>query len=209
MPNRQPGLGSTGDKVTKLRVYFSFRSPYARLGVHKVAQLPFLSEIELELLPFSGPPEGVPFFDPVSSPLKRAYYAEDAPRMTRVMDLPFQRPDPFDVPLTRANRLFLAAQKEGKGLDMVLALFEARWGQGANISGMSVLADIAVSVGLPADLAKSAKTDKALGEELVAIESQVAADSVFGVPFAVWERDGKTEKFWGQDRFDLLIDLLP
>ena len=53
-----------------IRIYHSFRSPYSRLGLHIVAR----AGLHPELVPFTGPPEGIPFFDPVESPAKLDYY---------------------------------------------------------------------------------------------------------------------------------------
>ncbi len=43
--------------MSKIRVYHSFRSPYSRLGLHKVSR----AGLDVELIAFTGPPEGTPF----------------------------------------------------------------------------------------------------------------------------------------------------
>jgi hypothetical protein len=42
-----------GDTHTELRCYFGFRSPYSRLGLHKLARAGF----DGRLIAFTGPPE--------------------------------------------------------------------------------------------------------------------------------------------------------
>ncbi len=192
----------------ELRIYFGFRSPYSRLGLHKVVRADLPKIIPTRCIPFTGPAGGAAFFDPLSSPPKLAYYAEDAPRMAARMDLGTQLPDPFDVSMTRANKAFLAADKLGKGLPFALAVSDARWGEGKNISDIEVLTSCAVASGLDEGLAKQAKTDASLDRDLTACAVLVDRDQVFGVPFAVLEKAGRTQKFWGQDRFDLLIEFL-
>ena len=191
-----------------LRIYFAFRSPFSRLGLHKVARAGLAERLPMRLIPFSGPAGGAAFLDPLSSPPKLAYYMEDAPRMTERMGLPSVMPDPFDVSLTRADRAFVLAERAGKGLAFALAVSDARFGEGRDISNLDVLAACAEQAGLPGDLPKDAKSDKSTLETLGAWRQEIDGDMVFGVPFAVLEQGGQKQKFWGQDRFDLLTEIL-
>ncbi|MGV6802211.1 MAG: DsbA family protein [bacterium] len=194
--------------MDELRLYFGFRSPYSRLGLHKIANADISNKVSIRLIPFTGLPEGVPFFDPLDSPPKLAYYAEDAPRMTRRAGLAITAPDPFEVPMSRANKAFFAANQLGKGMAFALAVSDARWGAGKNISDLAILSQCAQQVGLPADLPKQAKNDPALIPYLDEATQLCHADHVFGVPFAVLDDGTKVQKFWGQDRFDLLLEIL-
>ena len=47
--------------MSDIRVYYSFRSPYSRLGLHLIDR----AGIKPALIPFTGPPEGNRFDDPV------------------------------------------------------------------------------------------------------------------------------------------------
>jgi 2-hydroxychromene-2-carboxylate isomerase len=109
-----------------IRVYHSFRSPYSRLGLHIVAR----AKLDVDLIPFSGPPEGSAFSDPVANAPKIAYYQFDVPRMTMRMGLPIRRPDPFDVDLVPSYKAAVAADLDGRGMDYALAVSDARWGEG-------------------------------------------------------------------------------
>ncbi len=192
----------------ELRIYYSFRSPYSRLGLHKVARAKLPELLLTRLIPFTGPANDAPFFDPMSSPPKFAYYAEDAPRMTTRMGLEMKLPDPFDVSYSRAYKAFFMADREGKGLDYALAVSDARWGEGRNVSDMDVLSTCATIVGLDADMPATAKSDQSLNDALEKCAIDINKDQAFGVPFAVLEKDGRIQKFWGQDRFDLLVETL-
>jgi 2-hydroxychromene-2-carboxylate isomerase len=195
--------GDRGGLVTdQLRVYFGVRSPYARLGLHKAR--PLADRIDTLVIPFVRPAGGAPFLNPTDSPPKSAYYAEDAPRMTARMGLPFALPRPFEVDYAPANRAFYAAREAGVGLAFAIAASDARWGRGLDASDQGVIEACAREAGVPdgVDLRQkpgaAARDDQALGE----------ADGVFGVPFAVLERDGKKQRFWGHERFDLLAEAL-
>ena len=185
-----------------LRVYFAFRSPYSRLGLHKVARAGLAARLPTTLIPFTAPAGGAAFLDPTGSPPKLGYYAEDAPRMTARMGLPFALPNPFEVDYAPANRAFRAARAAGRALPFALAVSDARWGEGRDVSDEGVLADCAVAAGVPEGTDLAAEP----GEAVRADRARLDEDGVFGVPFAVLTRGGQRERFWGQDRFDLLVE---
>ena len=192
------------DTQDQLRVYFGFRSPYSRLGLHKVVRAGLPEAIDTVAIPFTAPAGGAAFLDPTGSPPKLAYYREDAPRMTMRMGLPIRPPQPFEVDYAPANRAFYAVRAAGRGLPFALAVSDARWGEGRDISDAAVLRDCAAAAGVPdgTDLAADASAAMSADQALV------DRDGVFGVPFAVLERGGGRERFWGQDRFDLLAEAL-
>ncbi|WP_273145564.1 DsbA family protein [Oceanicaulis alexandrii] len=190
-------MNDTTDTETQtgLRCYFAFRSPYSRLGLHKLARAGF----DGDLILFTGPPEDAPFNDPTANKYKLAYYQQDVFRMTVRMGLPLALPDPFDPDYRLANLSFLAAQQAGKGLDYALAVSDARWGAGKNISETDVLAEAAKSADWNGFDADAINADASLAQVIKDQRSMIQADGVFGVPFLI---EGPN-KYWGQDRFDL------
>ena len=180
-----------------IRVYHSFRSPYSRLGLHLIDR----AGLDVDLVPFTGPPEGTPFNDPVANKAKLSYYLQDAPRMTMRMGLPIKRPDPFEVDLTPSYKAAVAASRDGFGMAYALSVSDARWGDGENVSDMEVLKTCAEKVGWSGAAAEQAQTDLSVGKALKKQRALIEADQVFGVPFAVMGES----KYWGHDRFDLLI----
>lgn len=185
-------------KHERPRCYFAFRSPYSRLGLHKLAK----SGVEAELIAFTGPPEDAPFADPTANKYKLAYYQQDVLRMTWRMSLPIALPDPFDVDFTAANRAFIAADKAGHGLAFALAISDARWGQGKDVSDIAVIGAAAKAAGWAGYDADAVASDPAIAQTLRAYRESIAEDGVFGVPFLV---DGPN-RYWGQDRFDIWLE---
>ncbi|MEM9706857.1 MAG: DsbA family protein [Pseudomonadota bacterium] len=184
--------------MASIRVYHAFRSPYSRLGLHIVSE----AGLPVEVIPFTGPPEGVPFQDPVANKPKRAYYMQDIPRMTMRLGLSISLPDPFDVDFTEANRALAAAEEGGFGLAYGLAVSNARWGRGENVSDRAVLERCAEEVGWSAAAVAEAQTSSAVDERLAAAREAIEKDGVFGVPFAV----NGPAKYWGHERFQLLVE---
>lgn len=187
------------DTRDDLRCYFGFRSPYSRLGLHKIAKAGF----DGRLIAFTGPPEDAGgFADPAANKYKRDYYIHDVVRMTARLDLPIALPDPFDVNWAPANRAYQAANRDGYGLAFALAVSDARWGAGRDVSDVSVLADCAGQAGWSLPDMAALKADPDIKARFQADRALIDADGVFGVPFLV---DG-TEKYWGQDRFDVWLE---
>lgn len=184
--------------MSELRVYHGFRSPYSRLGL----QILLKAGLDAQVLPFLGPPEGVPFSNPTDNPLKRAYLRQDVPRMTLRLGLPIALPDPFDVDFAPANRALIAAGLAGLSLPFAAAVSEARWGQGKNISDIALLEACAEAAGWDRGAVQAAQEAPDVKAAVQAVREQTAADGVFGVPFAVRGE----EKFWGHDRFLLLTE---
>ncbi|MHA7873133.1 MAG: DsbA family protein [Hyphococcus sp.] len=184
--------------MADIRVYHSFRSPYSRLGLHILQR----AGLTPQLIPFTGPPKGDAFLDPVSSKSKRAYYMMDVPRMTMRMGLPIMPPDPFEVDLTPSYKAAVAAEQSGKGMAFALAVSDARWGEGKNIADLTVLKGCAEKSGWDADGVEAAQAALPVGKAMKKHRTMIEEDGVFGVPFAVMG----ASKYWGHDRFNLLVD---
>ncbi len=182
--------------MTNIRVYYGFRSPYSRLGLHKISR----AGLAVDLIPFTGPPEGESFSDPTKNPSKLAYLMMDVPRMSIAMKLPIMPPNPFEVDYRAANRAAMLAEREGKGLAFALAISDARWGEGKDISDLNVIEACADKAGWSAGEARSAQDDPEVKLLVKKHRELIEQDGVFGVPFAVYG----SRKYWGHDRFDLL-----
>ncbi len=184
--------------TSSIRVYHGFRSPYSRLGLHLLKR----SGLAADLIPFTGPPEGHAFVDPTQNPLKLSYYFLDAPRMTMRLGLLMRPPNPFEVDMTAANKASVAAEIDGKGLDFALAVSDARWGKGRDVSDLSVLEACAEKAGWdPAQIA-AAQDDGEVADAMRRHRQMIEGDGVFGVPFAVMG----AQKYWGHDRFHILAE---
>jgi 2-hydroxychromene-2-carboxylate isomerase len=184
--------------MSGIRVYYAFRSPYSRLGLHMLAR----AELPASLIPFTGPPEGDRFDDPVANRLKLSYYFLDAPRMTMRMGLPMRPPQPFEVDVTAANKAAVAADMDGKGLAFALAVSDARWGKGRDVSDFSVLEKCAEEIDWDPARIDAAQTCGDVAAAMRGHRDLIEEDGVFGVPFAVMG----ARKYWGHDRFHILAE---
>ena len=79
---------------------------------------------------------------------------------------------------------------------------DARWGEGKDVSEISVLESVADAIGWSAAAVRDAQDDAAIAAAMEEHRKLIEEDQVFGVPFAVVG----DQKFWGHDRFDLLVE---
>ncbi|MEM1379838.1 MAG: DsbA family protein [Pseudomonadota bacterium] len=187
-----------------LRVYFHFRSPYSRLGLHKIARKKIAERTTLSLHVFTGPADGAAFLNPTESKPKLRYIFEDAPRMTMRMGLQIMPPMTLDPDYRPSIAAFYAAREQGAALAFALAVSDARWGKGADISDHDVLSECAKEAGI--NLSRIG--ERSVAEDEALDRASVERDGVFGVPFATLEdNSSSTHHLWGQDRFDLLDEL--
>jgi 2-hydroxychromene-2-carboxylate isomerase len=182
----------------RVRLFFSFRSPYSYLGGPRIFTLPEKYAIDLE---WHGVPpmvqRGVPL-----SPAKALYILKDAQRMARKLGMPFQFPTPD--PLEHARGLLRGAEyanEQGRVGPWVLAVMRAIWGDQRDISDRAVIREISESAGLEAESVLAAIAGNAGYDARIASNVKLLEEvGHWGVP--TMEVDG--ELFWGQDR---IIDL--
>jgi 2-hydroxychromene-2-carboxylate isomerase len=180
--------------MSDIRLYHHPRSPYSRIGVHKIVE----AGIDCRAIPFTGPPDGNSFADPTETPAKLAYNRMDVARMSERAGLSITPPDPFDVDFDAAVRAAIAAEAAGVGLAFAHALGEARWGAGRDVSDPEVLKSCTDRIGWDG----YDPEDGSVARAYVRHRKLIEQDQVFGVPFLVWD----DRKYWGQDRIDLFIE---
>ena len=176
----------------RIRTWFTFRSPYAYLGVHKA----FKAGIPLHLV--ATWPTGE--VGSTSTSRKRAYLIEDCLRLFEEEGLPFA--PPVDVKdWKRPHAAFHVAQNAGKADAFVLAAYRARWSESKDLADPAVIGGIAEETGLDPQRAIDAMDDAEIHAALERSRREFEQDEIVGVPFFVYEG----QRFWGQDRIDALL----
>jgi 2-hydroxychromene-2-carboxylate isomerase len=189
---------STEQSKSDLRMYFHFRSPYSRFGLHRIAQ----AGLDPDLMVFTGPPKGNEFRDPMKNPAIVRYVLGDVPRLGKRLGLAVKRPKPFDVNFAPASRSFVLAKAAGKGLEFALGISDVRWGNGKDISDLETIREVASGCGLDPSLVDEAQDHPQVRAAFDGYRDRVEEDGAFGVPFIVSGR----QAYWGQDRIDLLLE---
>lgn len=180
-----------------VKFYFSFRSPYAWLGFHRLRHAARALQLDVEYVPLL-PPKG--FLEDMDQ-RKRRYIGRDVARCARAFGLELRWPQPFDTDWLPPHAAFLYAADQGRAAEFGAALYTARFGAGRDIGDREVLGEIAAQCGLGAERTAAAGADRALRARLLAGMRGVQADGVFGVPYFIHAG----EAFWGNDRLEWLL----
>ena len=191
-----------------IEFFFDFSSPYGYLAAHRIEAVGAEAGREVLWRPILL---GVVFKASgqsplVSQPLRGPYHRHDLERTARRQKLPFRLPDDFPMATIAAARAFYAleAASPRDAKKLALALFDAAFAQGINISTRETVLDIAAKAGLDRDRIAAGIEDAAVKQRLKAETDGAIARNIFGSPFFVV--DG--EMFWGNDRIPDLKDWL-
>lgn len=185
-----------------LRFYFFLRSPYVWLATEQLLR----DGVAVDPIPLTGFAQGTVFGDPAANPPRLTYLIEDVARLAKSMGLTLMPPVDVDR-WEPVHNVAEFAKRQGRGLAFAQAAARVRWTQSLSLECPDVIAAIASDVGLDADMARAAITDTQLRAEMVRTYApSIEKDQVFGVPFFAFDADGKTHRYWGQDRIGMMLD---
>jgi 2-hydroxychromene-2-carboxylate isomerase len=142
----------------------------------------------------------------VSQPLRGPYHLHDLQRTARRQKLPFQLPADFPMATIAAARAYYWVEQKSptEAKRLALALFDAVFAQGNNISATDSVASIAQAAGFDGDDIRAGIGAAEIKARLKAETDNAIERGIFGSPFFIV--DG--EAFWGNDRIPDLRDWL-
>ncbi|MCC6642397.1 MAG: DsbA family protein [Deltaproteobacteria bacterium] len=183
-----------------LTVYFSFRSPYSWLALHRLDRLGDRLGAELRLVPVHPLPDSG-LRDPAANHARLRHLIEDVGRMAQAYGLRLELPASVDVRWELSHAAFTYAQEQERGLAFAVAASNARFARGRDLGDPGVLGEVAAIVGLdPASVVDAAEDPARHAQVEAGIAAAVHA-GVFGVPFFVYEN----HHFWGNDRLEWVL----
>lgn len=189
------------------RLFFSLRSPYSWLTIHRLrAAVPGADE-RLDWYPYWDPDprtdaalaaRGAEFHYQQMSRAKHLYLLFDTKRLAQRHGLTMAWPVDVDCWWELPHLAYLAARRCGRGMALYDALIDARWGRGEDICQPEVVWRAALTAGVDPELAVGAAQDDTIRAEAVQCLVTAYEDDVFGIPYLRWGR----HRFWGYDRLD-------
>ncbi len=192
----------TMDAAPVVTFYFDPVSPYAWLASHALARIEAAgAQVVFQPVLFAGLLNAHANIGPAEIPAKRAYIFRDVMREAAGAGLAFRGPPGHPFNPLQALRMCVAINAEDERRRFALAVMQACWEGGEDVSDTTVLLKLATACGLPAAVLQGAAQQPAIKMQLAADTDLAIADGVFGVPtFRVG-----SELFWGGDRIDALI----
>ena len=196
-------------------LYWSFRSPYSYMIMHRLTALERDFDVACNVRPVYPLAVRTPEFFDTRDPLWFSYFMADIHREAAFLGLPFRwpRPDPVymdmatrtypkDQPhIHRLTRMGVAAAERGKGLAFLEAVSHTIWSGTVDDWHLGDhIADATRRAGLdPAEIAAAADNEaERLHEVIEASQIAQRAAGHYGVPMLAFNG----EAFFGQDRFD-------
>jgi 2-hydroxychromene-2-carboxylate isomerase len=182
--------------------YFDFVSPYAWLAAHQLGAVRECAEVRFRYVPvlFAGLLDHHANVGPAEIPAKRRYTFVDAQRWAMHLGLEFKSPPAHPFNPLKPLRVTSAVEDERARERLAVALLDAAWSAGRDITSDAVIKEVASSAGADGnELLRRAQSEEIKQRLRQQTEGAVGA-GVFGVPSFVVDR----EIFWGNDRLPFL-----
>ncbi|CEL03572.1 hypothetical protein ASPCAL04725 [Aspergillus calidoustus] len=197
-----------------IEYYFSFISLWSYIGSRRFQRLTQETNAKVILKPIdlmyifsiSG---GLPVKQ--RSTQRQAYRLIEMERWRRIRNIPIvQHPKYYPADPSLAHRVLLAAIEESGHDDASVQEYarlglEAVWARELNIADPETIVSLAKEAGLEGGrLLERAKSEASLAEQEAALTKEAEAKQYFGAP--LYSLRG--EPFWGQDRIEMLEDVI-
>ena len=183
--------------------FFNFRSPYAYLGVRKALE----KNLKFKFIPVCYLPKELLKFleDAAENEYKRSYFFEDCERLFEEIGIKnVSKIISKEANWPKVHASWLCAEENGFGDSFMLEAFNARWKNNLDIGKEDIIEEICNKIGFSKDLALSAMNDDGYDKQLKSFTKIMRENKVFGVPTFLY----KNERFWGQDRIEILYNRL-
>lgn len=181
--------------------FFNFRSPYAYLGVRKALE----KNLKFKFIPVCYLPKELLKFleDAAGNEYKRSYFFEDCERLFEEIGIKnVSKIISKEANWPKVHASWLCAEENGFGDSFMREAFNARWKNNLDIGKEDIIEEICNKIGFSKDLALSAMNDDGYDKQLKSFTKIMRENKVFGVPTFLY----KNERFWGQDRIEILYN---
>jgi 2-hydroxychromene-2-carboxylate isomerase len=195
--------------MATLEFFFDCSSPWTYLAFHKVEEVALGARAELVWRPFLvggvfntvNPSVYEARKVPVQVPAKARYYLKDLSDWSHAYGIAIGQPPVFPVNSVKAMRGAFVALEHGILPGYARAVFEAYWGDLADISQDSVLEAVIARVGLDRGEFFAKISEPIYKQKLRANTDELIERGGFGSPTMFVNRD---DMYFGNDRLELV-----
>lgn len=189
------------------KLFFSFRSPFSWLLVHRLLESVPDAHQRLVWFPYWEPDaittseldkRGASVHYTAMSRAKHRYILMDTKRLARRFGVEMKWPVDLNAWWEPSHLGWLQARRVGRAAEFYDAVVAARWQRAEDICDLEVLRTICESIGLDGDKIVASVDDPELRAEGVDCLAEAYEEDIFGVPYLRLGLD----RFWGVDRLD-------
>ena len=188
--------------MEQLTFYFDPISPFFWLATKQIPRIEAAGvQVGMQPVLFAAMLNAHGLVGPAEVPAKRELTFRDVMRLADAQGLTFVGPPghPFN-PLLVLRMATAITQREAR-IRFAVAVAEATWEKGLDVSNPDVMREIARHCDLDGEALLQAATQPGIKQALSAATEQAIAAGLFGVPSFVYQG----ELFWGADRIDSLL----
>ncbi len=187
-------------------LYFDVISPYAWLGLKAAEPFGRAHDLEWRLRPvvYGALLDATGLVGPAEIESKRRYTFFDIGRLAAREGYAFQGPPAHPFRSLEALRTICLFLDRPETLPLAVALADAAWAEGRDLTDPAVIADVVAGRGLDAEGLPGRLADPQIKQRLQTHTAEALEAGVFGVPTFAW----RGELFWGHDRLELLAGRL-
>lgn len=182
--------------------YFDPVSPYSWLAGRQLDRLDRAGlQVEMQPVLFAGLLGAHGQKGPAEIPAKRAYTFRDVMREAAGLGIRVVGPPTHPFNPLQALRMCVAVEDAAARRRLGLALMDAAWARGLDLTAGATLVQVAAENGLDGAALLARAQQPAIKEHLAAQTRAAVAAGIFGVPTFIFEG----EIFWGADRIEALL----
>ncbi len=183
-------------------LYFDFVSPYAWLGLKAAESFGEQHDIDWRVRPvvYGALLDATSLVGPAEVPVKRRYTFVDIARLAMQRGYRIEGPPAHPFRSLEALRSVCLFLDQPNTLALAVAMADAAWSHGRDLTDLEVIAGVVEQCGFDADSLAERLADPAIRQRLQQNTAEALEVGVFGVPTFVWHG----ELFWGHDRMDVL-----
>lgn len=202
MTEPRPAADGDQPKPSAVEFYFDVVSPYSWLAARQSDRVEAVgASLDFRPVLFAGLLAAHGSKGPAELPAKRAYTMRDVLRQAARLGIRAACPPTHPFNPLRALRMCSALDDGDARRRLGIALLDAAWARGLDLTDDAVLLDVARGCALDGGALLQRAGDADVKQRLVSATEAAVAAGVFGVP--TWRIDG--EIFWGEDRIDALV----
>lgn len=211
-PAHSPSPARSSAKAPSLvDFYFDVASPFAYLGLTQIARVSEGHTLCLRPILLGGlfRAIGTPDVPLLAFPeAKRRYLLGELSTWSAWWSVPFAFPRKFPQRTQTVQRILLQLHGDpALQLRLALAFARAMWAHGLDLESVDVVRTVLQSEGASVDLLAASGQPQAKAD-LIAATSAAAEAGIFGVPTCVIHTETGIQRFWGQDRMELVSEAL-